>query len=64
MEKLPSNGTPEDRKATFERWKQELAGRERAFTHTKDSAKRELEQLRQEIDRVSESATVFLPGNL
>jgi chromosome segregation ATPase len=61
MEKMMSSSEkPEDRKATFERWKQELAEREKAFSHTKESTKRELEQLRKEIDRVSESATVFL----
>lgn len=57
---MSSSEKPEDRKATFERWKQELAEREKAFSHTKESTKRELEQLRKEIDRVSESATVFL----
>ncbi len=61
MEQLKSsNENSEDRKTMFERWKKELAEREKAFTHTKESAKRELEQLRQEIDRVSESAAVFL----
>jgi small-conductance mechanosensitive channel len=61
MEKLESSAeTIGDRKEKFEQWKKELADRETSFTQTKNSKKRELESLRKEMDRVTESATTLL----
>jgi len=54
MEKLPSGGTPEDRKAAFERWKQEMAEKEAVFLKTKDSIRRSLEQSKEEIEMFDE----------